>query len=115
MEETIYAVRRFNRFFTRRSGILNANFLGSGMSLAEARLLFEIAHGKELLATDLHNALGMDPGYVSRVISRFEKRGWVERGRGDDDSRCRPFASPRLGTAPSKRLIDGSARWWRLR
>lgn len=99
MEETINGFRRFNRFFTRLSGVLNANFLGSGMSLAEARLLFEIANGEEPLATDLQASLGMDPGFVSRVIGRFERRGWVERGRDGGDGRRRPIRISEAGRA----------------
>ncbi|MGJ3647758.1 bifunctional helix-turn-helix transcriptional regulator/GNAT family N-acetyltransferase [Sphingomonas sp. GlSt437] len=99
MDETIDAVRRFNRFFTLFSGALNANFLGSGMSLAEARLLFEIANGSDPLATDLQGSLGMDAGYVSRVIGRFEQRGWVERGRDGGDRRRRPIRITDTGRA----------------
>ena len=99
MEETISAVRRFNRFFTRFSGALNANFLGTGMPLAEARLLFEIANNSEPLVIDLEASLSMDRGYVSRVIGRFEKRGWIERGRDGSDGRRRPIRLAEAGRA----------------
>jgi len=85
------SVRSFNRFYTKHVGALDQRFLGSDMSLAEARLLFEIAHAHEPVAAGLQAALGMDAGFVSRVIARFEARGWVVRGQGDADARRRPI------------------------
>jgi DNA-binding MarR family transcriptional regulator/GNAT superfamily N-acetyltransferase len=86
------AVRSFNRFYTRHVGALDPRFLGSDMTLAEARLLFEIANAEAPVATNLQAALGMDAGYVSRVIARFEARGWVARGHGGTDARRRPIS-----------------------
>ena len=89
MEDAIATVRGFNRFYTRFVGALNARFLDSDLSLAETRLLFEIAHGAPLLASDLQSRLDMDAGFVSRVLSRFEARGWIARMRGEGDARQR--------------------------
>jgi DNA-binding MarR family transcriptional regulator/predicted N-acetyltransferase YhbS len=92
MDATINAVRSFNRFYTQHVGALDPRFLGSDITLAEARLLFEIAHAPSPVAADLQAALGMDAGYVSRVIARFEARGWVVRQRGAGDARRRPIS-----------------------
>jgi DNA-binding MarR family transcriptional regulator/GNAT superfamily N-acetyltransferase len=100
MEDAIAAVRSFNRFYTRRVGALNQRFLGTELSLPEARLLFEIAHADEApLASDLIRLLGMDAGFVSRVLSRFEARGWIVRETGEDDARRRPLRVTPAGLA----------------
>ena len=97
MEDAIQTIRQFNRFYTRYVGALNARFLGSDLSLAETRLLFEIAHRAPLLATDLQFSLDMDAGFVSRVLARFEARGWIERTRGEGDARQRSIALTAVG------------------
>jgi len=97
MEDAIATVRGFNRFYTRFIGALNARFLGSDLSLAETRLLFEIAQSGPLLASDLQSRLGMDAGFVSRVLARFETRGWIARTRGSGDARQRSIAITRAG------------------
>jgi DNA-binding MarR family transcriptional regulator/GNAT superfamily N-acetyltransferase len=97
VDDAISAVRRFNRFFTQFVGALNADFLESGMSLAEARLLFEIGHREPCFADDLQSALDLDAGFVSRVLGRFERRRWVSRIRLDHDGRRRSIRLTKLG------------------
>jgi DNA-binding MarR family transcriptional regulator/N-acetylglutamate synthase-like GNAT family acetyltransferase len=97
MEDAIATVRQFNRFYTRFIGALNARFLGSDLSLAETRLLFEIAQTGPLLASDLQSRLAMDAGFVSRVLGRFETRGWIARTRGGEDARQRSIAITEAG------------------
>ena len=96
MDDAIAALRAFNRFHTRFSGVLDASFMGSGLSLTEARVLFEIANRQPVLAADIQSELGLDRGYLSRIIGRVERRGWIERGRGED-ARQRPIALTRAG------------------
>src|SRR5579863_5054830 len=84
----IGAARRFNRFYTRQIGVLRRNFLGSSYSLAEARVLYEIARGKGATTTsDIGRALDLDAGYLSRVLRNFEKRGLVRRTASPHDAR----------------------------
>jgi DNA-binding MarR family transcriptional regulator/GNAT superfamily N-acetyltransferase len=104
MENAIAAVRRFNRFFTRFVGALDADFLDTGLSLAEARILFEIAHREACDATGLQAALELDAGFLSRVLRRFEERGWVERQRVDGDGRRRSIALTPAGRAQFETL-----------
>jgi DNA-binding MarR family transcriptional regulator/N-acetylglutamate synthase-like GNAT family acetyltransferase len=89
LEARIDAVRRFNRFFTRRIGVLREGLLHTPYSLAEARILFEIAHHKEPTASDLSRELGLDPGYLSRILAGLESRGLVEKTTSEADARKR--------------------------
>ena len=88
----VAAVRRFNRYYTRRIGVLQEGLLHSPYSLAEVRVLYELAHASGLTARDLARELGLDPGYLSRILQAFEKRGFVTRGTGATDARQRPLA-----------------------
>ncbi len=81
MEARVDEVRRFNRFFTRRIGVLREGLLHSPYSLAEARVLFELAQGEDVTASDLSHRLGLDPGYLSRILARLEKAGAYGQGR----------------------------------
>lgn len=83
----IEAVRRFNRFYTRRIGVLQEGLLDSPYSLTEVRTMYEIAHHQGITATALCSMLGLDPGYVSRIVCGFEKKGWLKRGALPEDAR----------------------------
>jgi DNA-binding MarR family transcriptional regulator/GNAT superfamily N-acetyltransferase len=85
--DRIAAVRRFNRFYTRQIGVLRKNFLNSPYSLGEARVIYEIANGSAPTATAIGRALDLDPGYLSRLLRNFEKRGLVERKVSAEDAR----------------------------
>ena len=89
MEARVGEVRRFNRFFTRRIGVLREGLLHSPYSLAEARVLFELAHEEDVTASELSQELGLDPGYLSRIIARFERGGLLERVVSGADGRRR--------------------------
>lgn len=92
MPDTVAAVRRFNRFYTRAIGALDAAHLGSPYSLAEMRVLHEIAQAADGVT---HKALlgltDLDPGYLSRIIKRFEAQGLLERQPSPADARSRPM------------------------
>jgi DNA-binding MarR family transcriptional regulator/GNAT superfamily N-acetyltransferase len=98
MDQTLSSLRAFNRFYTHFSGALDARFLGGPLTLAEARMLYEIATREAPVAVDLQQALGLDAGYASRILRKFESNGWIERGRGTD-ARRRPIALTAAGRA----------------
>jgi DNA-binding MarR family transcriptional regulator/GNAT superfamily N-acetyltransferase len=89
LEARVDAVRRFNRLYTRRIGVLREGLLHSRYSLTEARVLFELANREEPTATDLSRELGLDPGYLSRTLARLEEQGLVARVRSERDGRRR--------------------------
>ncbi|MGQ0590796.1 MAG: bifunctional helix-turn-helix transcriptional regulator/GNAT family N-acetyltransferase [Sphingosinicella sp.] len=98
MTDAVAALRAFNRFYTRFVGALDAHYMDSGLSLVEARLLYEIAHRAAPLAAELQAELGLDAGYVSRILRRFQSKGWITRGRGTD-ARARPIRLTHAGRA----------------
>jgi DNA-binding MarR family transcriptional regulator/GNAT superfamily N-acetyltransferase len=92
----IAMVRRFNRFYTRQIGVLRKTFLDSPYSLGEARVLYEIASGHALTASEIGRALDLDAGYLSRLLRNFEQRGLIERNASARDARQSHLAlSPR--------------------
>jgi DNA-binding MarR family transcriptional regulator/GNAT superfamily N-acetyltransferase len=86
---SVDAVRRFNRSWTRRIGVLREGLLHSPYSLAEVRILFEIANRDEATASDLTRELGLDPGYVSRILNGLGQQGLVEKIPSETDGRRR--------------------------
>ena len=67
---TAEAVRRFNRFYTRRIGVLEESLLGSGLSLSQARVVFELGRRGEWTAGGMAAELGLDAGYLSRLLAQ---------------------------------------------
>jgi len=87
IEHHINAVRSFNRFYTRRIGVLREGLLKSPFSLTELRVLYEIVHRTQPTATELRKELGLDPGYLSRILARLEKGGLVSKSTSQSDGR----------------------------
>jgi DNA-binding MarR family transcriptional regulator/N-acetylglutamate synthase-like GNAT family acetyltransferase len=86
--ERIAAIRAFNRFYTKELGLLGRGFLGTDYTLTEARILWEIGHSDgPAEVTEIRRELELDPGYLSRILARFERDGLVIRDRSDQDRR----------------------------
>jgi DNA-binding MarR family transcriptional regulator/GNAT superfamily N-acetyltransferase len=75
----IAAVRAFNRFYTRKLGVLDQYLGKTPYSLSEARVLYELAHRGELAAKEIGIELGLDPGYLSRIVQNFDEKGLITR------------------------------------
>ena len=86
-EQTIEAVRDFNRFYTRVIGVLEEGLLHTPYTLTEARVVFELAQRDSTEVTALRRDLGLDAGYLSRILARFAADGLVARERAAGDGR----------------------------
>jgi len=87
LEERVRAVRRFNRFYTRKIGVLKEGLLGSPLSLSEGRVLYELAQHDHTRASELAQELGLDSGYLSRMLKSFEAKGVVTKHASKSDRR----------------------------
>src|SRR3954451_25395521 len=82
------AVRRFNRFYTRRIGALSSGFSGTPYPLPEARVIDELGRRRSCTATVLRAELDLDAGYLSRMLGSLGRRGLVRATRAPDDARA---------------------------
>ena len=103
-EEQIQLVRRFNRFYTRRIGLLREGLLDTPFSLTQARVLFEIAHQPGTRSSSLSAELGLDPAYLSRLLDSFERRKLVKRLQSKEDRRVNILRLTARGRAAFDRL-----------
>jgi len=87
INDQVTAIRTFNRFYTRQIGLLNEGVYSSGYTLTEVRVLYELAHHPGTTPTDVGSFLQLDPGYLSRILKKFEERGLVRRDASDRDAR----------------------------
>ncbi len=106
--QRIEAMRAFNRFYTRQTGLLDEALLKSSFSLTEARVLYELANREGMVASDLVRDLALDPGYLSRLLKKFEERGLVERAAMEADSRRSEITLTLAGRQAFAPLNEGS-------
>lgn len=99
MEERVASVRAFNRFYTEIIGVLQGGMHGTPYSLSEARVLFEVGRRERMEVTELRRLLGLDGGYLSRMLSKFEADGLITRERSASDARRQVIALTDEGRA----------------
>ena len=87
VEDHVAALRRFNRCYTQRIGVLREGWVSSPFSLAQARVLYEITERDRPTATEIAGDLGLDPGYLSRILRDFEADGLIRRQASETDGR----------------------------
>ena len=107
--EAVAAIRRFNRFHTRWVGALGGSLHGSGLVLAEARVLYELAQRDDWQAGEMARALDLDPAYLSRILKRFTGQGWLERSRSTADGRAWRLRLTAQGRAAFQPLDQASS------
>ncbi len=108
-ERHISAVRRFNRFYTRQIGLLDEGLLESPFSLTQMRTLYELAQSKQTTAAELCQDLGLDAGYLSRILTAFQKEGLVEKKESTRDARQTLLSLTRKGHKAFAPLNDRSS------
>lgn len=104
--ETINQIREFNRFYTVLLGFLNQNYLDSGYSVTETRILFELKQNERMSANRLIDMLHLDKGYVSRLIRNFEQKDMITREAALNDRRTLIIRLTPKGRAEVEKLIQ---------
>src|SRR5258707_13619602 len=98
--------RHFNRMYTRYIGTLNEGLLNSDYSLAEGRVLYELATRNAPKASEIAEELGMDPGYLSRLLGKFERDGLLQKKVSEEDGRFAELVLTNRGRSVFKRLNE---------
>ena len=107
-QEAVALFRKFNRFYTKQIGLLNQGLLETRFPLIQARVIYELAQQDRTTASALVGKLNIDPGYLSRILSTFEKEGLLRRSRSTSDSRQRILKLTTLGKKSFAELDERS-------
>jgi DNA-binding MarR family transcriptional regulator/N-acetylglutamate synthase-like GNAT family acetyltransferase len=104
------SVRHFNRFYTRQLGLLDKGYLSSDWTLTEVRVLYELAHNRNVTAAEISAALQLDMAYLSRILAAFERQRLVKRTVSRTDARQRHLTLTAKGRAAFAPLDRSAAR-----
>ena len=109
-DSLVSEVRSFNRFYTKQIGLLEEGLLQSPYSLTEVRVLYELAHRDSCLASELAVELSLDPGYLSRILRKFQDQKLIERKQSKEDGRQNVLTLAAKGRAVFEPLNQASAK-----
>jgi len=104
--DTIDQIREFNRFYTSRIGLVGRKYVSGGLSLSELRVLYELGQNRSLTARWLAGELHLDEGYLSRMLTKFTKHGWLQRTADKTDRRVRHLKLTASGQAQAQAFVD---------
>jgi DNA-binding MarR family transcriptional regulator len=107
-EKSITTIRDFNRFYTRIIGLLDQYILNSRYSLPEVRVLYELYQQENLTAGDIVTFIGIDKGYLSRILRQFENKKLILKKRSDKDGRSTQLSLTRAGVVEFELLNKAS-------
>jgi DNA-binding MarR family transcriptional regulator/N-acetylglutamate synthase-like GNAT family acetyltransferase len=107
-DNQVAAIRAFNRFYTRKLGVLDQHLMQSPYSLSEARVLYELAHRDDPSAKEIGTELGLDAGYLSRIVQNFDENGLITRTPLASDRRQYRLALTAKGRQASAKLERSS-------
>jgi DNA-binding MarR family transcriptional regulator/N-acetylglutamate synthase-like GNAT family acetyltransferase len=99
LQQDAAQLRAFNRFHTRRIGVLQERLLDCRLSLAQVRVLYELNARTGVMASQLARELGLDPGYMSRLLAGFRRKRWITTAAASVDKRRRPIMLTKAGRA----------------
>ena len=108
LDRTVDAVRHFNRFYTPQIGLLGRGYLDSPFTLSEVRVLYELAHRDAPTAAEIAKVLGLDAGYLSRMLFGFRKSGYLARETSQQDARQSHLSLTGKGRAAFDQLEERS-------
>lgn len=107
-QEVIEQIRSFNRFYTGVIGLLDQHFLDSPFSLTEGRVLYEIRHTEDCSAKKIREKIGIDEGYLSRILDTFRKKGLITKAPSSEDGRLHIIKLTEKGRREFASLNDHS-------
>ena len=107
-DKRVARVRAFSRFYTRKAGVLNEMLLDSNFALTEARVMYELNNRSSCSARELASDLDLDPAYVSRLLKKFEKKGYITREASETDRRSQVIRLTDNGQAEADILNERS-------
>jgi DNA-binding MarR family transcriptional regulator len=103
-------MRAFNRYYTGIIGLLDQHILNSQYSLPEVRVLYELNYGGSITASDITISLGIDKGYLSRILRQFDKKKLISKKRSGDDGRATFLSLTKAGKNEFETLTEASNR-----
>jgi len=107
-QKTITGIRAFNRYYTSILGLLDRHILNSDYSLPEARILYELSQREGVQASGIIESLGIDKGYLSRILDQFATKKLIVRKRSQADGRLMHIYLTEKGRAASEKLNQAS-------